>query len=304
MPIVVGSPRSGTTLLRFMLASHPLLCIPPETGFLPVVAAAAAMGGFAKEDLFRIVTTFPPEGPGWEDFGLEADNYWTELQRVEPFTAAEGLRAFYRLYARKQNKPRYGEKTPAYCEHLPAIRNLLPEAHFIHIIRDGRDASLSLRNRWFAPAQDTPTLAAYWNGLVRSARDAGLGSPSYMEVRYEDLVTNPQPALETVCSFLGLTFHPAMLRYWERTPSRLEEHSTRRRLDGSVIVTHEQRLDQQRLTMSSPQPERVFRWKTEMTAQEQAEFLAVAGELLSELGYQVSTTAQAAQDVPDPGPDS
>jgi len=304
MPIIVGAPRSGTTLLRFMLDSHPVLCIPPETGFLPTVAAAAEMGGFAKEELFRIVTTFPPDAPGWADFGLETDEYWTELQRIEPFTAGEGLRAFYRLYARKQNKPRYGEKTPGYCEHLPAIRNLLPEAHFVHIVRDGRDAALSLRTRWFAPAQDMPTLAAYWKGLVRSAREAGLGSPSYMEVRYEDLVTNPRPALENICSFLGLTFHPAVLRYWERTPTRLIEHRTRRRLDGSVVVTHEQRLDQQRLTMCSPQPERVFRWKTEMTEQEQSEFLAVAGDTLKELGYEVPTPAATIPDVPDRGPDS
>jgi len=106
-------------------------------------------------------------------------------------------------------------------------------------------------------------------------------------VRYEELVTNPQPPLEAICSFLGLAFHPAMLRYWERTPFRLNEHRTRRRLDGSVVATHEQRLDQQRLTMSCPQPGRVFRWKTEMPAQEQSEFAAVAGETLQELGYQV-----------------
>jgi hypothetical protein len=304
MPIIVGVPRSGTTLLRFMLDSHPLLCIPPETGFLPRVAASAELGSFAKEDLFRIVTTFPPEAPGWEDFGLEADEYWTELQRVERFTAGEGLRALYRLYARKQNKPRYGDKTPGYCEHLPAIQSILPEAHFVHIIRDGRDAALSLRKMWFAPGRDMPTLAAYWKRLVRSAREAGLGSPSYMEVRYEDLVTNPQPALETICSFLGLTFHPEMLRYWERTPSRLIEHRTRRRLDGSVIVTHEQRLEQQRLTMSCPQPGRVSRWKTKMTAQEHSEFLAVAGGTLKELGYAVPNTATALQEVPDRGLDS
>jgi hypothetical protein len=226
------------------------------------------------------------------------------LQRVEPFTMGEGLRAFYRLYAKRQNKPRYGDKTPTYCEHLPAIRSLLPEARFLHIIRDGRDVALSLRGRWFAPGQDIPTLAGYWSRLVGCAREAGLGSPSYREVRYEDLVTDPRPVLESICSFLGLVFHPAMLRYWERTPSRLNEHRTRRRIDGSVLVTHEQRLDQQRLTMCHPQLGRILRWKTEMTAQEQSEFLAVAGETLKELGYQVPPAAAASRDVPDPGPGS
>lgn len=285
MPIIVGVPRSGTTLLRFMLDSHPLLAIPPETGFLPCIATSAEAGRIGKEDLFRVVTAFPPDAPGWDDFGLDKNEYWKELQRVEPFTVTEGVRAFYRLYARKENKPRCGEKTPGYCEHIPAIRGMLPEAHFLHIIRDGRDAALSLRRTWFAPGKDMPTLAAYWKRLVRRAREAGLGSPAYLEVRYEDLVTNPQPTLQAICSFINLVFHPAMLRYWERTPVRLREHKTRRRADGGVIVTHEQRLEQQRLTTRSPQSGRISRWRIEMTAQEHAEFLGVAGDLLEELGY-------------------
>jgi hypothetical protein len=114
-----------------------------------------------------------------------------------------------------------------------------------------------------------------------------LGSPSYQEVRYEDLVTDPRATLETICLSLGLEFHPDMLRYWERTPARLCEHRTRHRLDGSVIVTHEQRLEQQRLTMCRPQPGRVFRWKLEMTAAERSEFLEAAGDTLAELGYEL-----------------
>jgi hypothetical protein len=55
---------------------------------------------------------------------------------------AEGFRAFYRLYASRLNKPRYGDKTPLYCEHIPAIKEVLLEARFVHIIRDGRDVAL------------------------------------------------------------------------------------------------------------------------------------------------------------------
>ena len=262
------------------------MAIPPETGFL---AASALFDCDIRTaaGLHRLVTTFPPEAPAWQDFGLDAAEFHDELQRLEPFDTGDGFRTFYRLYARKQNKPRYGDKTPAYCEHVALIESILPEAHFIHIIRDGRDASLSLRRTWFAPGQDIPTLALYWRNMVCKARDAGKRSQAYLELSYEKLVRNPRPLLETVCRFLGMEFDAAMLRYWERTPERLTEHRTRRRVDGTVLVTHEQRLLQQRLTMEPPAPERLSRWKSEMTVEEQSEFRRYAGDTLDELGYEV-----------------
>ncbi len=287
MPIIVGVPRSGTTLLRFMLESHPRMAIPPETGFLACIANSDTGGAYDRHALFRIVTGFPPEAPGWHDFGIDAEQYWGELQRIEPFTAAEGVRAFYRLYAERQRKPRYGEKTPGYCEHISVIGRMLPEARFVHIIRDGRDVALSLRPMWFAPGRDMRTLATYWLRLVRHAREAGCRSPAYMEIRYEELVTNPRPVLERLCGFLRLDFHPVMLRYWERTPGRLKEHGARLRPDRSIVVTHEQRVDQQRRTMCPPEPARAFRWRLDMTTEECTEFVRVAGDMLEELGYAI-----------------
>lgn len=283
MPVIVGVPRSGTTLLRFMLDSHPLMAIPPETGFLAALAGDCATD---EVGLFRIVTAYPPEAPAWEDFGLDAEEYRRRLQRIRPFSVSEGVRLFYRLYAEMQQKPRYGEKTPTYCDHIPAIGRLLPEATFIHIIRDGRDVALSLRERWFSPGQDMTTLAAYWQRLVRNARESGSATRRYLELRYEDLVTEPQPALRMICDRVDLDFHPAMLRYWERTPERLKEHRTRRRLDGSLVVSHEGRLEQQRLTMHPPEPGQLRRWQREMTPEELSEFVRVAGSTLADMGYE------------------
>ena len=292
MPVIVGAPRSGTTLLRYMIDSHPNLAIPPETGFLAFAPQLSHPGGVTRDSLFQIVTRCPPEAPAWDDYGIEAEDFRRELEAIDPFNLSEGFRAFYRLYARKQKKPRYGEKNPGYCEHIALIERLLPEAHFVHIIRDGRDAALSLRPLWFAPGRDMRTLAQHWRRLVGCGREAGFRARAYMEVRYEDLVRTPQTVLQTVCEFVALDYDPIMLRYWERTPERLKEHRTRRRPDGSVLVTHEERVAQQRLTMKPPQPERIFRWKKEMTASEHAEFIAIAGGTLEELGYEVDFQAK------------
>lgn len=75
-----------------------------------------------------------------------------------PALLAEGVRLFYRLYARRHGKARWGDKTLLYRLHLTEIEKILPEAHFIHSIRDGRDVALSLREVWFAPSQDISAL--------------------------------------------------------------------------------------------------------------------------------------------------
>jgi hypothetical protein len=283
MPVIVGVPRSGTTLLRFVLDSHPWLAIPPETGFL---AQLARRPPTTIDELFDVVTGWPPESPAWPDFGIDVLAFRRALHELSDCDAAEGVRRFYGLYARGQGKPRFGDKTPLYCEHIEPISRLLPEARFIHVIRDGRDVALSLRDTWFAPARDMATLARYWRDLVRGARLAGDGLPTYLEVRYEDLVSQPVREVERVCRFLGLPYDEAMLRYWERTPQRLSEHGTRRRRDGSVLVSHETRLVQQQGVLGPLRPERAFAWKSALRADERAEFERHAAATLADLGYE------------------
>lgn len=285
MPIIVGAPRSGTTLMRFMLDSHPALAIPPETGFLPPVCDLSRRGEATPDALFQLLTSFPPETPFWRDFELDGSRFRQELKKIHPFEAAQGVRLFYQLYAERFGKIRFGDKTPLYCEHMQSIEELLPEAHFIHVIRDGRDASLSLRPLWFAPGRDITTLAQYWKRMVCAGRAAARDVAAYLEVYYEALISNPEEQLKRICSFLSLPFDSKMLHYWERTSERLREHKARVRPDGTEAISHDQRLSQQILTTCPPETQRINRWIREMTAQEQQEFLDVAGDTLTAFGY-------------------
>ena len=286
MPIIVGAPRSGTTLLRFMLDSHPEMAIPPETGFLVLAPTLKEKGSQLREELFRTIINHPTDSPGWADFGIPAEEFRAALAAIPVFTVADGYRTFYRLYAARFGKPRWGEKTPIYSKSIELIRRLLPEGRFIHIIRDGRDAALSLRRMWFSPGWEIETQAAYWQEFVLAARRAGLGRSDYIEVRYEDLVLKTQETLEQICAFIDLDFDDGMLRYYTRTPERLKEHQGRSLADGTVL-THEQRLRQQRRTTEPPDPACVFAWKSAMNEKECARFNRVAGDLLAELGYEV-----------------
>jgi hypothetical protein len=286
-PFIVGVPRSGTTLLRIMLDAHPRLAIPPETGFLSRIVRLPWLwpAGVGRRRLLAIIT----RAQSWPDFHLDAAALAEALGAVKPFTLADGLRAFYQLYAARFNKPLWGDKTPLYGRHAYAIARLLPEARFIHVIRDGRDVALSLRTMWFAPSRRVDALAGYWARELRRARHQGKRLKYYTEIRYEALVRNPERVLRDVCQFLELEFDARMLSYHENAGARLGEHEGRTRANGTVWLTKAQRQSQQRHTRKPVDVSRIGRWRAELDVADAVAFEHVAGGLLRELGYPPAT---------------
>jgi hypothetical protein len=279
MPAVVGVGRSGTTLLRLMLDSHPELALPPETGFLPAIHER-------REELdAETLADLLVAAPQWPDFHLDEAELRAELRRLRPFSAAAGARCFYRLYARRFGKCRWGDKTPVHGRHMPAIQELLPEARFVHLIRDGRDVALSLRPLWFAPGQDARTLARYWRDGIEAARRDAPRLRHYIEFRYEELTAEPERVLTGVCDFLELSYTREMLAYPARAAARLAEVRDQQQ-PGGPLVTRAERLGQHPFLASPPRADRAGRWRQAMSAAEVAEFEAVAGDLLAVLGYE------------------
>lgn len=284
MPIIVGAPRSGTTLLRLMLDAHSDLAIPPETGFL--AADPSFLQSLSRPEFADFIEQFPPTAPGWQDYCLTSQQWRQALEHVDPFMAADGFRAFYRLYAQRFSKTRWGEKTPGYVFSMRQIEEWLPESRFIHLIRDGRDVALSWRQTWFSPGHDMKTLASHWKQSVMAGQDSGESMRHYLEVRYEDLIQNTAPLLKRICGFIELDFQPAMLNYFENSAARVAEHAPRHRHDGTLIVSWAQRQKQQSLTMHPPQPGRVQAWRATLTPAQRNDFASVAGDLLEALGYE------------------
>src|SRR5262245_11393925 len=143
-PFVVGVGRSGTTLLRLMLDAHPQMTIPPETHFVPAVIEACRPAA-RPESAVEAMTSVRQ----WGDQGIDAAEMLDRMRALEPLDAAAALRSFYALQAERQGKPRWGDKTPVYVESMDLIGEALPEARFIHLIRDGRDVALSRARRGF-----------------------------------------------------------------------------------------------------------------------------------------------------------
>src|ERR687889_109514 len=140
-PFVVGVGRSGTTLLRMMLDAHPELAIPPEAHFInPFIQVSGRLRFNPRIAANAIVHD---DRRRWSDFGLSEEDLLERFEATRPFTTSDALRAFFELYASKHGKARWGDKTPDYVRKMKKIQKTLPEARFIHVIRDGRDAGLS-----------------------------------------------------------------------------------------------------------------------------------------------------------------
>lgn len=283
VPFVVGVGRSGTTLLRLMLDAHPDLAVPPETAFIPQLARRRWSVPEARDKFVRALAAHH----NWPDFHLDQGELRSRLDAVPTFTLGDGLRVFYQVYADKFGKPRWGDKTPSYADSMRLIQRHLPEARFIHLIRDGRDVALSVKDLWFGP-NTFADAAAWWASRIDLAREQATDVRYYLELRYEDLVTDSEGTLRKVCEFVELPWDSRMLEYYKRSEERLAElQRPVRAPTESGMIQGEDRTKIHTLTKEPPRAERIGRWKASMSDADRQRFEAIAGATLQEFGYPI-----------------
>ena len=192
--VLGGCGRSGTTLLRVMLDSHPRICCGPEVAlYLP-----------------RPVTRGRIRQLAWL-FDLGVDEI-TAMRRVSD-SQAQFIEAFALRYCEARGKARFAEKTPRNVLVLEYLLSRFPRATFIHVIRDGRDVVCSLRTHpRYQLVDGVPSPLHTWNPIAQCAdrwvsdTSAGLAyrdHPRVAEVRYEDLVLRPEETLRPLLDRLG-----------------------------------------------------------------------------------------------------
>jgi hypothetical protein len=270
-PFIIGVGRSGTTLLRAILDTHPDMAIPGESHFIPVMVKDRrqyeSLRGFRTDRFLEDLGRYH----WFRRWELPMERVTASLQLEPPMTLAAAIRRLYQLYAQKQGKARYGDKTPAYVHHMPTLAVLFPEARFVHLVRDGRDVALSTLDHP-TMSKTPPELAIFWRRGVEKGRRAGgrLGSERYCEVLYENLVTDPEAVARSVCDFLELRFDPLMLRYHERA-SEIVRSTPHPRSHSRVHL---------------PPTKGLRDWRSQMSRKDVALFDVLAGELLQDLGYE------------------
>ncbi len=275
-------------MLRLMLDAHPELAIPPETYFINRAAkdwraARRRVGADAVEALIESITGHKR----WPDFHLDAEAFAARVRERKPRQLGDGLRCFYEMYAEKIGKPRWGDKTPFYVIKMPLIARHLPEARFVHLIRDGRAVANSIKDLWFGP-DTVEGCAEYWVKRIDDARRRAENLPYYLEIIYEDLVRDPEPNLRRIAEFIEIPFDERMVRYYENVDERiaLETPPEEVAIDGRIVSTEERMKIMENLKRA-PDPSRINGWREKLTAEEIATFEAIAGDRLRELGYPV-----------------
>jgi len=275
---VLGSPRSGTTLLYHMLLSAGNFAVyRTESNVFNVLEPRAgdlSQAARRREllDLWRPTRMFQRAG--------------LDMAAIEPRIMAECRNGgdFLRLYmeaiALRQGVERWADCTPEHILYLDRIHQTIPGALVIHVIRDGRDVALSTeKQKWIRPLpwdKDGELIAAglFWEWMVFHGRRSGhkLGPAHYREVRYEDLVSKPHQTLAGLSSFVG---------------QELDYEQILKVGIGSV--------SQPNTSFGSGKDDADFspvgRWKQALPERAAGELETVLGPALTELGYSLSGTA-------------
>jgi len=215
---IIGSGRSGTTLLRSILQGHPKLHIPPESnGRIPnVVKKFYRYGGLDWQDLVHVLLGEFTGHDNFEFWDLKIRNLQQELLKLSGHdrNLQQIIHTIYHchMHTHKPGAIRWGDKSPFNTLRLNWIRKAFPLAQYIEIIRDGRDVvNSSLKNRL---QPDVKTAADHWKLSLLRAEDLRkkVEPGNYMRIHYEDLVQHPAELASELCHFLNVNFIEDILK--------------------------------------------------------------------------------------------
>lgn len=267
---IIGPGRSGTTLLRSMLVAGKQIAIPPETYVIGPSIWKFASYNLSWNDTARLIIAL---------FESHIQFRWWDVNLYPAYQRAINIKPSERSLARiidevfkcygEQKFPDatiWGDQSPINTFHLARIDKTFPQGKYIHMLRDGRDAIASFvdigleleiaTNRWI-------------EGVKHSRRlGAKIGEDRFLEVRYEQLVTEPLSILQRVCEFVGIAFDPKMLEFW-RQPTTLEHRYRNRHKNLSRPISSSS----------------IGRWRERLSKEQQVYVNMKTSELLSYLDY-------------------
>lgn len=220
---LVGAPRSGTTLMQYILRSHPELGFPTGEShfFVPYYQQRATYGDLGRpENVRRLLESIYSNRRRFFDEELHGLRW--DLDAVTRLVTERGARTVPAIIAtilaenaRREGKRRWGDKTPYYVLHLPLLLEMFPDASFVHIVRDGRDCALSMLQR----KEDLKIFNTYhagyiWKRYVDAGTEFGRGHPAaYKELKYEAIIQDPEPVLSDLCRFLDIDYDERLVDF-------------------------------------------------------------------------------------------
>ena len=260
---ILGVQRSGTTLLSFILDSHPNIAVGRET--MVMRAMHYLFGDDAKENSLLLVRNW------FERYGMSRKDFAAYVRRF--------LNDFFYDYAVRQGKKRWGEKTPWHTYYHDLIYEIFPNAQFIHIVRDPRAVCTS-RMSWPGTIE---SFAKEWQEQNEKLVNFGKRLPraQYQRVRYEDLVSEPRKTMRGLISFLGEEWSDQMLCHEkivsqrfvvgdkgeEINPILRTNHDGKAVVEGGFMNSPERAIDTKSIDLWKTKLRKIYIWKIQKIAQ-------------------------------------
>ena len=250
---IVGCPRSGTTLLRFMLDAHPEIAVTPETHFAERYVKDDRRENGNSLDQSQTPTRSEVDAfcrsDAFTQMAIDETSFRDQLSRSSNEPKAWRLLGLaMEMFGGLQKASLVGEKTPSHTLHLDALAEAFHEARFLVLKRDSRAVAASwLRTSW--SHNTAAEIAEIWRRYDRAIQEArSRFSERMLEIRFESLVSDSENELTSICRFLGTSFDPGMLAYPER---------------GEEVLSPEERAEHA-LILEEPKSSRINAWRTEL----------------------------------------
>jgi hypothetical protein len=273
---IIGSERSGTTLILAILACHPRIAVPEVTWyyprFRPYLHTYGDLGSCENFNTLAHEMAYGLRVPFWRmpdanpaTFGAEIAARAAEIDR----SFAGIFAAMFERYAAHVNKPRWGEKTPGNVFYIDRILEDFPSAQFVYIYRDCRDASAEFIESQFGPTNAYAASEMWHAGqqAVKPFRES-LSADQWFNLKYEEFVRDPVAHLKRMCAFLGEDYDDALMAF----------HTT--------PVAQRRGKTKDNWALAHPITDRhVGIYKNQLSTDQQQVMAWVAGDLMRDLGY-------------------
>jgi hypothetical protein len=273
---IIGSERSGTTLVLAILACHPRIAVPEVTWyyprFRPYLHTYGDLGIIENFNALAHEMAYGLRVPFWRMPDANPATFGNEIAaraaEIEPSFAGV-FAAMFERYAKHVKKPRWGEKTPGNVFYIDRILEDFPNAQFVYIYRDCRDASAEFIESQFGPT-NAYTAAVMWRDgqqAVKPFRET-LSPDQWFNIKYEEFVRDPVNHLKSMCAFLGEDYDDALMAF----------HTT--------PVAQRRGKTKDNWALAHPITDRhVGIYKNQLSTDQQQILTWVAGDLMRDLGY-------------------
>lgn len=274
---IVGTSRSGSTLLQSMLNSHGNITIPPETHFFysyKGVNKKYSKANCRKRFRKRLIEFCCHNKTRLGDLELCENKLKYFAAKLGLHTPCDLYNLHLTLYRKIRGKQIVGEKTPKHILFTEDILKVYPKAKIISLFRDPRAAAHSEKSVQFGSPSVYIT-SKRWRKYVKAHHTLNqkLSDKQYIMLRYCDLIKNPQTELKRLSEFLGVDFNKSMLNYYKR--------------EEKGFADHEQSWKNE--TLEPLKKDKNSDWKSSLTAHEISIIEATTGKYLRSMHYDNKT---------------